>query len=170
MELTTSTPLTPLETLESLAHPIRGLVQHHQRIRRRSQLGQPRIGPDLAIDQNDSPITDGLYLGQNVSGEQNGAMLGQSQDQPADLDDLRWIQTDGRFIQHQELGAVQNGLGKAHTLPKSLAQVSDRPNQMVSQSGGVNVTSLTSEIDQLTVPPPELEIIKLSGSGFAPAS
>ncbi|MNU10270.1 hypothetical protein D3C72_2573270 [compost metagenome] len=46
-------------------------------------------------------------------------------DQPADFDDLLRVQAGGRLVQHQQIRAVQDGLGQAQPLPVPLGQAAD---------------------------------------------
>ncbi len=65
--------------------------------------------------------------------KQDGAVLCQPTDQPPHLDDLRRIQADGRLIQDEQLGLVQDGLGQPHTLSIAFAQLADGAGQVVLQ-------------------------------------
>ncbi len=65
-------------------------------------------------------------------------MLRQAADQAADLDDLRGIQPDRGLVQDEEPGAMDDRLGQPHALPEPLAQLADRPGEVVLQSGGIH--------------------------------
>ena len=69
-----------------------------------------------------------------MGGEDDGAVLAQSLDDVADLDDLLGIQTDGGLVQDQDLGIADEGLGEADTLLIALGQVADHPGVVLLQA------------------------------------
>ena len=44
-------------------------------------------------------------------------------DQLARLDNLLRIQSGGRFVEHEDVRVVENGLGQAHPLPVTLREL-----------------------------------------------
>ena len=64
------------------------------------------LGDEAALVHHDH-VRAGLFdFAEMMAGQQDGrALLGESRDQRADLADLTRVQTVGRFVEHQELGA-----------------------------------------------------------------
>ena len=71
-----------------------------------------------------------------MGGEDDGALPAQLADEPADLDPLVGVEPLGRLVEHQEVGAVEDGRGEAHPLAEALGQLADRPVVDVLDAGG----------------------------------
>ena len=61
----------------------------------------------LALIDHDDPRADRLHLGQDVGGKDDGVLLPQLLDQPADLDDLLGVEADGRLVQDHDRRRAQ---------------------------------------------------------------
>jgi hypothetical protein len=84
------------------------------------QVLRPSFGRDLAIVDDQHPAAGLADLGQDVRAQDDRMLGAQLSDQLAHLDDLLGVQADGRLVEDQHLGIVQDGLGQAHPLPKPL--------------------------------------------------
>ena len=82
----------------------------------RGQLGgqflRRTLGHQLAVGNDENPVTDGLDLAQNMAGQNDRVGLAQVTDEGADLDHLRRIQTDGWLVKDDDFR-------RAQTFPKN---------------------------------------------------
>jgi len=115
--------------------------------RRRAQLRQRRIALEAKIERATGPrleagdgvehdestgahdadeVGDGVDLGQHVRGEHDGPALGCRLSQHGEEDPLHdRVETGRRFVEHQEVGAVLEGLDDADLLPVPVGERSD---------------------------------------------
>ena len=93
------------------------------------------IGNETALVDDDDAVADGLHLGKDMGGEDNGVIGAQVADQVADLDDLLRVQTDGGLVKDQHLGIADESLGDAHSLAVALGQILDHASADVGKLG-----------------------------------
>ena len=61
------------------------------------------VSNDLTLVNDNDSVTNCLYLGKDVSRQNNGMILTQCFDQITDLDDLLRVQTDSRLVENNDL-------------------------------------------------------------------
>ncbi len=93
------------------------------------------VGHEFAVGNNNDLIADGLYLGEDVAGKNDGMILAESPNQIADLRNLFGIQSHRWLIQNQNGRKAQNGLRKPHTLFVALGKILDEASGHILQSG-----------------------------------
>ena len=87
--------------------------------------GQPVdavLGDDPALMDDDHALAHHAHLGQDVAGQENGAVLAQLPDQLARLRHLDRVDADGRLIENQHFRIVDDRLRQSDALPKTLGQ------------------------------------------------
>ena len=86
------------------------------------------------VDQDHS-VGQSLDLRQHMTGQDDGLGTPELPNQGPHLHDLERIQAIGRFIQDQQLGIMQQGLGQTHSLPEPLRALPDAPPEDLLQAG-----------------------------------
>ena len=80
------------------------------------------------------PVADGLYLGQDMGGEDHAVLLRELGDERADFANLDGIQSHRRLIEDHHIRLMENGLGDAHALLIALGEIGDEPRPCLIQS------------------------------------
>src|SRR6266581_4019668 len=91
---------------------------------------QPVYGPvghDPAAADDEQPGARVLHLGEHVGGEDHRTGLAELGDQAPDLDALVRIESFGGLVEHEQVGAVQDGLREPDSLAEALGQLADGP-------------------------------------------
>ena len=97
------------------------------------------VGLDLAVHQDDHPVAQRLDLGQDVGREEDRWRCSASRRIRRRISTICvGSRPDGRLVQDQQLGLVQDGLGQADALAEALAELADGPGQVLGQAGGVD--------------------------------
>ena len=86
------------------------------------QLLRRAVGDNLAAVNDDGPRTNRLDFLQNVRRKNNGLAFAHPADQAADLVLLVRVQAVGRFVQHQHVGIVDDGLGETGAMAVTLGK------------------------------------------------
>jgi hypothetical protein len=71
---------------------------------------------DLAAADDDDLAAGVFDFGEDVRGEDDGVVAGEGGDEFAGLDDLFGVEAGGGFIENQDLGVMDNGLGETDAL------------------------------------------------------
>ena len=125
-----------VQGFELPGHVRLALVEDEHRRGAGIQLTQSSVGPHLAVEQHDDAVAYRFDLGEYVCREQNGCPVGEPRYQPPYLHDLRGVQADGRLVEDQHLGFMEDCRGQAHPLAESLAELADRLGEPLLQPCG----------------------------------
>ena len=90
---------------------------------------------EFAVRDDEHAVADGLYLAEDMAGQNDGVRLAQVVDEGADLDHLRRVQADGRLVQDDDLGRAQQRRRNADALAVAFRQVADEPPLHTLQPG-----------------------------------
>ena len=91
----------------------------------------------MPLRQDERLVADGLYLTEDVAGQDDRVDAAQLPDEAAQLDDLRRVEAHGGFVQNDELRTAQQRLRHAHPLAVALREAADEPGQDIFQTGTV---------------------------------
>ena len=97
------------------------------------RLGRVRGGDAPPVD-DEHPAASHFDFGQDVGREQDGVAFAEVFDQLADLPDLVRVEADGRFVEDEQVGVVQEGIGQAHALAVAFGQRADQFPLHIAQS------------------------------------
>ena len=94
--------------------------QRFQRGRRQTvlvtQRRQVAIGQQSTLIDDEDAVADGLHIGDDVGGEQDGTIRTQPPEQLTEGHHLQWIEAMGGFVQQQHGRVVDQGRGQSHAL------------------------------------------------------
>ncbi len=77
---------------------------------------------DSSLVNDDDAAASHLHFRENVRRKQNGVLFAQVLDQLAHLADLVWIEADGRFVENEKIGLVQQRVRQADPLAITFRQ------------------------------------------------
>ena len=82
-------------------------------------------GDHPAFMEDEDAVADGIDFGKEVGGEEDGVARGEGLDEGADLAHLVGIESDGGFVEDEDIGIVDEGLGEADALAVALGELAD---------------------------------------------
>ena len=101
------------------------------------QSGRGICEHQFAVMNDLHPVTGGLNLRQNVSGDDNAVILAQFPDQCAYLADLNRVESDRGLIKDDHRRGMNDGLCDTDTLLITFRQVADQAASHITQSTAV---------------------------------
>lgn len=102
------------------------------------EVSETGVGFKFAIEHDEDAVTEGFDFGEDMGGEEDGAVFSEAANELADFDDLGGVEADGWFIEDEEFGLVEDGLGEANALAVAFTELADGPSEVIVEVGIVD--------------------------------
>jgi hypothetical protein len=86
------------------------------------------------LRDDDDALAGLLDFGEDVGAENDGVVAGEMLQQFADLDDLLGVETGSGFVEDEDIGIVDDGLGQSDALAVAFGELADELLADVAQS------------------------------------
>lgn len=142
------------------------------------EFGGRAVGLEFAGCDDEDAGADLLDLGEDVGGDEHGAVGAEFADERAHLGDLGGVESVGGLVEDEDLGIVQDGRGEADALPVALAEVSDAAGADIAEpaafDGSVDGGAASGSVEGVE-PGAEGEVVRhthfrIEGGGFGEIS
>ena len=95
-------------------------------------------GDQTAAGDHHQPVTTGINLGHQMTGEKDGPITGQIGQKSAKGSLLDRIQSNGGFIENEHCRITDQRCSQSHTLSIATTQTGDEPATNITQSAGIH--------------------------------